>query len=216
MIPPLWLNQLVADYGYVAVAVSIAVESMGIPVPGETILILAAIYAAANSGLDIYLVATAAAIGAIVGDNLGYWLGSHYGYPLLQRYGRHIGLTAPRVRLGQYLFQRYGAFIVFFGRFVALLRILAAFLAGANHMDRRLFFIANAAGGIVWAIVFAYGGYYFGKAVFELHGSLAPVILGAAAVLFFGSGILLRRLVKRLKVLADLERPGPLSHPMRS
>ena len=209
MISPVWLNQLVADYGYFAVAVSIAIESMGIPVPGETILVLAAIYAATNSGLDIYLVATAAAIGAIVGDNLGYWLGSHYGDPLLQRYGRHIGVTEPRVRLGQYLFKRYGAAIVFFGRFIALLRILAAFLAGMNRMDRRLFLFANAAGGIIWAAVFAFGGYAFGKVVFEVHGKAGPILIGCAAAVFFGVGLWLRHYEQRWQALADLDRPGP-------
>ena len=201
------LKYAVAHYGYFAVALTIGLESMGLPLPGETILILAAMYAAAHADLNIYLVGIAAGFGAIIGDNMGYWLGHRFGYPLLCRYGGRVGMTAPRIRLGQYLFQRYGAAIVFLGRFVALLRILSAFLAGANHMPWRSFLIANATGGIVWAAIFTAGGYYFGKLVFQVHGTIGAIIFVAAAPVFFGTGLLLRRAESQWQVLADRALP---------
>src|SRR6266702_4082777 len=117
------LQQLVTAHGYWAVGLIVGLESMGIPLPGETILVLAAIYAAADPTLNIWLVIAAAAVGSIIGDNLGYWIGKRYAYVLLVRYGRHIGMSAPRIKLGQYLFREHGGLVVFLGRFVALLRI---------------------------------------------------------------------------------------------
>src|ERR1700730_7965788 len=145
------LDQLIATYGYLAVTVGVGLESMGLPLPGETILVLAAMYAASHADLNIWLVGVAAVAGAIMGDNFGYWLGLNYGYPLLRRFGRHVGLPDRRIKVGQYLFLRFGNKVVFLGRFVALLRMLAAFLAGVNRMRWSAFLVANALGGILWA-----------------------------------------------------------------
>ncbi len=120
------LTGLLAHYGYLAVVVLIAVESMGIPLPGETMLITAAIYAGSTHRLNIGLVILAAVAGAVLGDNLGYFIGREGGFRLLRRYGHRVGITDARLRLGQYLFRSYGAQVVFFGRFVAILRALAA------------------------------------------------------------------------------------------
>jgi membrane protein DedA with SNARE-associated domain len=147
---------------------------MGLPLPGETILVLAAIYAATESSFNVGVVIAVAAFGAIVGDNAGYWLGLRYGYALLLRYGKRIGMFEARIKLGQYLFLKHGAKVVFLGRFVALLRMLAAFLAGVNRMPWRAFLVANACGGIIWAAVFGIGGYFFGKLLLQLHHALAP------------------------------------------
>jgi membrane protein DedA with SNARE-associated domain len=152
-----------------------------------------------------------AACGAIIGDNIGYWLGSRYGYALLLRYGERIGMLEPRIKLGQYLFLRHGAKVVFLGRFVALLRILAAFLAGLNRMPRRAFLIANAAGGVIWAVAFGGGGFIFGKALLQLHHALAPVVFALALAGFFGCGYLIRRYEDRLTELAERALPGPLA-----
>ena len=204
------LEYVLATYGYTAVAVVIGAESMGIPVPGETVLVLAAIYAAGHADVNIWFVFAAAAIGAIVGDNAGYWLGQRFGYPLLRRLGHRFGMTDGRIKLGQYLFLRHGTLVVFLGRFVGLLRILAAFLAGVNRMRWPLFLVANAAGGIVWAMIFSFGGFYFGKRVFEMQGMLGPIILGAALCAFFGAGLLIWHFEKRLIKKAEEELPGPL------
>src|SRR5215831_21156681 len=114
------LGPLIAQYGYAAVGIVVGLESMGVPLPGETMLVLAAVYAGTHSDLHIFGVIGAAALGAILGDNVGYWLGREFGYPLLLRYGRHVGLTEVRIKLGQYLFLRHGGKVVFFGRFVAV------------------------------------------------------------------------------------------------
>ena len=120
------LTHLLASYGYLAVLLFVAIESTGIPFPGETILLVAAIAAGTSHQLSIALVIVAAASGAILGDNLGFWVGREGGYRLLRRYGRYIHLEERRLKLGQYLFLKHGGKVVFFGRFVAVLRAWAA------------------------------------------------------------------------------------------
>ena len=154
-----WLDgasaqHLVGQYGYGAIFVIVMLESAGIPMPGETILVSAAVYAGTRHALDIRWVIAAAAGGAILGDNMGFWVGREFGEPLLDKWGHFIGLDARKRLLGRYLFARYGGLIVFFGRFVALLRAFAALLAGANGLAPWRFFVFNAAGGIVWATTF--------------------------------------------------------------
>src|SRR5256886_11489333 len=112
-------------------------------------LVTAAIYAGTTGRLSIFWVIVASAAGAILGDNIGYVIGRTGGYRLVKRYGRYIRLEENRLRLGQYLFQKHGSKVVFFGRFISVLRIFAAFLAGVNQMHWRRFLIFNAAGGIV-------------------------------------------------------------------
>src|ERR1043166_6761117 len=160
------LGPLISHYGYAAVGRVVGLESMGIPLPGETMLVLSAIYAATHSDLHIAGVIAAAAIGAILGDNVGYWLGRELGYPLLQRYGRYVGFSETRIKLWQYLFLRHGGKVVFFGRFVAVLRVLAAFLAGASPREGKSFLIANATGGVLWSLVYGLGAYLFGATLF--------------------------------------------------
>jgi membrane protein DedA with SNARE-associated domain len=204
------LQQLVSTHGYWFVALIVGLESVGLPLPGETALVLAAIYAASDPSFNIWVLIAVTAFGAIVGDNIGYWLGSRHGYALLLRYGDRIGMFEARIKLGQYLFLKHGAKVVFLGRFVALLRIVAAFLAGVNRMPWRAFLIANASGGIIWAAVFGIGGYFFGKLLLQLHHALAPIVFALALAAFFGCGYLIRRYEDRLTVLAERALPGPL------
>lgn len=170
------VNAVLQTWGYWAVFVVVGLESAGMPLPGETILIGAAIYAHVNHGLSIELVVLAAAVGAIVGDNIGYWIGRSYGVKLLARYGGRFGLGPEKLRLGQYLFLRWGGWVVFFGRFVTLLRILAAVLAGANRLDPLRFMVFNATGGVLWAAVFGYGAYFLMGEFQRLQGRLASVL----------------------------------------
>jgi membrane protein DedA with SNARE-associated domain len=160
-------------------------ESTGIPMPGETILISAAALAGTKHALDIRGVIAAAAGGAIVGDNIGFWVGREFGEPLLEKWGYLVGLDARKRLLGRYLFARYGGSIVFFGRFVALLRAFAAVLAGANNLAPWRFFVFNALGGIVWATVFGLGGYLLGAGIRRIAGPVgwAMLISALAAVL---------------------------------
>ena len=133
------LQHVVATYGYLAVFVIVALESAGIPMPGETVLVTAAIFAASGT-LKIYWVIGAAAAGAIIGDNCGYWIGRELGFPLIYRFGHYIRLDEKRLKVGQYLFLKHGGKIIFFGRFVAVLRAFAAFLAGVNRYNWEEFF----------------------------------------------------------------------------
>jgi membrane protein DedA with SNARE-associated domain len=204
------LQELLSTHGYWSIALIVGLESMGIPLPGETILVLAAIYAAADPTLNIWLVIAAAAAGSIIGDNLGYWIGYRYAFQLLVRYGRYIGMSSARIKVGQYLFHEYGGKAVFFGRFVALLRILAAFLAGLNRMPWRSFLLANATGAVLWATTFGLGGYYFGRLLFQLHSALAALLFAIGLTAFFGIGYLARRYEHRLILAAERALPGPL------
>ncbi len=208
------LPALVATYGYWFVGGIVALESMGIPLPGETTLVIAAIYAGTTHGLDIAPVVAAAAAGAIVGDNAGFWLGRHIGFPLALKYGRYLRLTESRLKLGQYLFLRHGGKVVFFGRFVALLRILAAFLAGANRMPFPKFLVFNAGGGIVWAAAFGFGAYLLGDGAHRLLGPLGIVALGLALAFMAAAGLFVRRHEARLLIEAARALPEPLGAPL--
>src|SRR6266853_2280595 len=148
------LTHLLTTYGYWAVLLFVAIESIGIPFPGETMLLVAAIYAGMTHLLSIPLVIVAAASGAILGDNLGFWIGREGGYHLLRRYGRFVRLDQRKLKLGLYLFLKHGGKVVFFGRFVTVLRAWAAFLAGTNRMRWPRFLLFNAAGAIVWATLY--------------------------------------------------------------
>ena len=196
---------LIMKYGSLAVAGVVCLESMGLPLPGEAILIAAAVYAGKTGHLNIYEVIAAASIGAIVGDNFGYWIGREIGFRLLVRYGCYVGLSEPRIKVGQYLFQRHGGKIVFFGRFVALLRVLAAVLAGVNRMSWLRFFIANAAGAVVWATVFGLGAYKVGEAIERLT---KPATLALALIAW---ALFLHGHREDLEAEAEHALPGPLT-----
>ena len=204
------LTHLLNTYGYWAVLLFVGVESTGIPFPGETMLLIAAIYAGTTPHLAIPLVIAAAATGAILGDNLGFWVGREGGYRLLRRYGRYVRLEERRLKLGHYLSRQHGGKVVFFGRFVAVLRAWAAFLAGTNRMPWGRFLIFNAAGGIVWAAVYGVGGYLLGDNAHRLTGIVGVVAVALAAVAIIGFVIYVRRNEHRLEDEAERAMPGPL------
>src|SRR5436305_10564588 len=204
------LAHLLATYGYWAVAVFVAIESTGIPFPGETMLLVAAIYAGTTHHLFIPFVILAAACGAIVGDNLGFWVGREGGYRLLRRYGRFIHLDERKLKLGQYLFLKHGGKVVFFGRFIAVLRAWAAFLAGTNRMRWPPFLLFNALGGIVWATLYGLGGYLLGNNVHRLAGPVGTTTLVLALLLILAGIILLRRNEQQLEEKAERALPGPI------
>jgi membrane protein DedA with SNARE-associated domain len=199
-------------YGYFAVFVIVGIESAGVPLPGETILVAAAILAGQGK-LHLWGVIGAAAAGAILGDNCGYWIGRELGFPIVYRYGRLIRLDERRLKLGQYLFLKQGGKIVFFGRFVAILRTWAAFLAGVNHFNWERFFLFNASGGVVWASIFGAGGYALGRA-FEVYARPVGIaVLVAAVAGFLISGWFVRRHEEQLEEEAERTFPGPLVAP---
>jgi len=182
------LTQLIAVHGYTLVAVIVGMESMGLPLPGETTLVTAAIYAGTTHQLSIASIMAAAIAGAIVGDNVGYAVGRRWGYRLLVRYSRLLRLNPRRITLGQFLFARHGGKVVFFGRFIALLRALAAVLAGINQMSWRRFLFFNASGAVVWVTSYGLAGYVLGAQIERVRGPLAIVgviVAIAATVAFF-------------------------------
>lgn len=204
------LTHLLATYGYWIVLLFVAIESIGIPFPGETMLLAAAIYAGTTHHLQIPLVIAAAAAGAILGDNIGFWVGREGGYRLLRRFGHYIRLDERKLKLGQYLFMRHGGKVVFFGRFVAVLRAWAAFLAGTNRMPWSRFLFFNAAGGILWATIFGLGGYILGDNVHHFAGPFGTVAAVLAAIIIVVSLIFLRRNQQRLETEAERALPGSL------
>lgn len=204
------LQYLIATYGYWAVGGIVGLESLGLPLPGETALVLAALYAGSHHELSILGIIISAATGAILGDNVGYWLGPEFGYRFLRRYGGYVGLSDIRIKLGQYLFLRHGTKVVFLGRFVAVLRVLAAFLAGANQMDWRRFLFANAAGGIIWACIFGLGAYTFGNALTQVSTPLVTGLLIIAAIIIIGAAWFVRAHEVELEAEAERALPGPL------
>lgn len=175
------LNAWLESYGYLVVFVLVMLESIGVPVPGETALIAAALYAGSTHKLDIWWVIAAAAAGAIVGDNIGYSIGRYGGARLLLRYGHRIGMHEGRIKIGIWLFRRHGGKVVFWGRFVSILRTWAAFLAGTNKMPWPRFLFFNAAGGIVWATLYGLLYYFFGSVLSELSTAI-NVALGAVGL----------------------------------
>ena len=158
-----FFSQLITQYGYWTVAALVCIESFGIPVPGETALIMASAYAATTAKMNIWLVVLSATGGAVLGDNIGFWLGQQFGYWLLIRYGHYVGLSELRIKVGQYLFLRHGQRVVFVSRFLPLMREISAFLAGANQMKWKPFLTANAAGALFWAFLYGFGAYGLGK-----------------------------------------------------
>lgn len=176
------LVAILSSLGYFSIFLLIALESLGLPLPGETVLVGAAIYAGQTHQLNIVIIVLAAASGGGLGGVIGFWLGRIFGPKLTKKYGPYIGLTSRRIILGEYLFKKWGGWIIFFGRFVALLRVLAAILAGLNNFDPVRFVIFNAAGALLWSIIFGCGGYFFGSAIHQIAGPAGWVILAAVII----------------------------------
>jgi len=207
------IAHLVHDYGLVVVAGVIALESIGLPFPGETVLILASILAGSHHDLNIFAVVLSAAAGAVVGQMIGYVIGREFGYWLLLRYGSYLRITESRIKLGEYLFLRHGTKIIFIGRFVPLLRSLAGILAGANRMPWRGFLLANIVGALVWASFFGFAAFFLGRQVERLAGPIV-IVIGIAAVIVIVLGAnFVRRHEAQLAEEAERALPGPLKWP---
>jgi membrane protein DedA with SNARE-associated domain len=191
---------------YLIVGVIIGLESLGIPLPGEIALVSAALLASRHT-LDINPVAVGAAatIGAVIGDTIGYSIGRRYGMGLFERLGRrfpkHFG--PGHVALAKRLFSRWGVWAVFFGRFIALLRIFAGPLAGALKMRYPHFLAANATGALCWAGGTTAVVYFLGLAAERWLSRFSWVALLVAVAVGIGATLLLRERTGRL--IADLE-----------
>ncbi len=205
------IDHLIQHYGYVAVFCFVAIESLGIPLPGETALITAGIYAGSTHRLSPWVIWVVASAAAIIGDNIGYLIGDKGGYRLVRRYGPKVHIDEAKLKVGRYAFDRQGGKVVFFGRFVSVLRTYAAFLAGTNKMRWRHFFVANAAGGILWAAIYTFGAYFAGNTLRKVSGTI-NIALGAVAVIVIVVVFLvIKRQTKRLEAVAEAAYPGPLT-----
>jgi membrane protein DedA with SNARE-associated domain len=191
---------------YLVVGAVIGIESLGIPLPGEIALVSAALLASRHT-LDINPVAVGAAatIGAVIGDTIGYSVGRKFGMSLFERLGnrfpKHFG--PGHVALAKHLFARWGVWAVFFGRFIALLRIFAGPLAGALKMRYRHFLAANASGGLLWAGGTTAVVYYAGLAAERWLSRFSWIALVVAVLIGIGMTLLLRERTSRL--IAELE-----------
>src|SRR5215467_8638880 len=207
------ISHLISSYGYLAVFLLVGAECLGIPLPGETALITASIYAGHTHRLSPWLIFAVAAAGAIIGDNIGYWIGDKGGYRLARRYGSKVRLDQRKLKTARYLFDLHGTKVVFFGRFVSILRTYAAFLAGTSQMRWRKFLPANAAGGIVWAGIYTLVSYLAGHWLEKASSTIAWILGGVAIVAIIAAWLLIRRQFNVLADRAEEAYPGPLDNP---
>ncbi len=166
--------------GYV-LPMLIGLESLGVPSPGETALVLAAVLASQGK-LNIVIVIAIASASAIIGDNIGYLLGRHFGRDVLEARGPFHERRAKVIAIGDRYFEKHGAKTVFIGRWIALIRFVTAWLAGINGMPLPTFFAWNAMGGITWAITYGLAGYYGGNAVAHVMERVGVVAAGGLVV----------------------------------
>jgi membrane protein DedA with SNARE-associated domain len=208
-----FVEHLIHAYGLLTVALIVGLECIGFPLPGETALLGAAIYAGTKHDLNIVAVILTAAAAAIVGRAIGYALGRVFGYWLLLRYGSYVRMTEARIKLGQYLFLRHGGKIVFIAQFVPVLRTFAGIFAGANMMPWRDFLFANVMGSIIWSLTYGYAAYALGRQFERLEG---PVVIFIAVITVAGfvlGGIFVNRHEAQLLAEAERAMPGQLKVP---
>jgi membrane protein DedA with SNARE-associated domain len=182
---------LSSKLGYLLPAI-IGLESMGIPSPGETALVTAAVLASQGT-LQIWLVILIGVSSAIIGDNIGYLLGRRFGRELIEAPGPFHARRMLLIRMGDRFFDKHGGKTVFLARWIALIRVAAAWLAGINKMPFKHFFLWNAFGGITWGVTFGLVGYFAGRAgahVLARLGVIGAIILGVMVV---AGLVLLRR-----------------------
>ena len=208
------LQDMLNLLGYPAVTLFIMIESAGIPFPGESMLLLASFYAAINHQLQLPIIIACAAAGAILGDNFGYIIGRTGGRAFIERFGKYLFLKPHHLAYAEQFFLKHGNKAVFFGRFIAILRIWAAFLAGVNHMRWRTFLIYNAAGGILWATLVGTFGYLAGS---FFHNNFSQIEQLARTVSWVGAGVIVAIVVlaliiyrirrkRRIRRMIDSER----------
>jgi membrane protein DedA with SNARE-associated domain len=180
------LRAYLARYGYGAVAGALLLENAGLPVPGETILLLASFMAYSERRLQLDFIIVVAISAATIGDNIGFAIGFYGGRPLLERYRQVLHVRSSAIEQGERLFRRYGAATIFFARFIAGLRIIAGPLAGVLRMPWRRFVIFNFLGAVVWVTVVASVGYLFGRHWEEL----SKIFRNANVITFLAAAIL--------------------------
>lgn len=190
-------HQLIA-HGLLLLFVLVAIESAGVPLPGETALVAASILAT-QGHYTLWEVILVAATAAIIGDNIGYWIGRLGGRALLERWEPVARYTRKALPPAERFFERHGSKTVFLGRFIAFLRVTAAWLAGISHMPWKSFLLWNAAGGIVWATLVAVISYEFGRAAGDAIGKYGLYGVAVVAVLALTTFVGIRLWRRRLE-----------------
>jgi membrane protein DedA with SNARE-associated domain len=196
------MDQMISSYSVWLVAVFIALESIGLPLPAEAALIAAAFFAARH-GLDIWPLITAGIVAAILGEIVGFWIGKRFGHQLLKRHGARLGLTEARIRIGQRLFVRYGGAFVFMARFLPFLRNMAAVLAGTNSMAQHSFYFASGTAAAIWIMCYGLAAYSFGEAFANLASPVAVLLGLAATFIVLTVPVLIVQYEKRLLARAE-------------
>jgi len=181
------LRSYLAEYGYWTVAAALLLENAGLPVPGETILLLASFLAYSEHKLHLPSIILVGIYAATVGDNIGFLIGFYGGRPLLERYRKTVHIQPATIARGEDMFRRHGTATIFAARFIAGLRVIAGPLAGVLHMPWRKFVAANLLGAALWVTVISGAGYIFGKHSEKLLSIVKDVnigvLLAAAAIL---------------------------------
>jgi len=157
------LRRLLGQYGYGAVAGALLLENAGLPVPGETVLLLASFLAFSEHRLQLPYIILVGIVAATVGDNIGFAIGVYGGRPLLERYRKTLRIRPTTIARGEDLFRRYGAATIFVARFITGMRVIAGPLAGVLRMDWRKFAIFNFLGALLWVTTISSIGFFFGK-----------------------------------------------------
>lgn len=204
------VTHLVLTYGYLAVFGLVTAEYVGVPVPGETALIVAAAYAGHTHRLSVWVIFVLAMVAAILGDYIGYLAGLKGGYRLLLRWGPVIRLDHAKIKVGWYVFDRHGGKVVFISRFVTVLRTYAAFLAGTNRMRLGRFSLFNVAGGVAWAAIYTFVSYSAGQLLARLSTVITIIGLAVAVGVVIAVTLVMRRGTARLSARAEAAFPGPL------
>jgi membrane protein DedA with SNARE-associated domain len=204
------MKELIQQYGPALVFVLVCLESIGLPVPGETVLVTAAIYAGTTHELNIAWIILGAIVGATLGSAIAFWVGQSYGYPLLLRYGPYVGLTESRIKIAQYVLRKRGVLVVLAARFVAVLRSMVGLVAGASRMPVADFMLANFGGAVAWPLLFGLIAFYLGEAVEKFARPVAIVVGIIAAAAIATTAIYLRRKERELAAAAERELPGQL------
>jgi membrane protein DedA with SNARE-associated domain len=202
---------MIQNDGLLLLFALLALENAGIPVPGEASLIAASIYAGSTAGIGLAPVIAIATAAIVVGGTVGYLIGRTLGSRLLAHYGRYIGLNEPRLKTGRYLFMRHGGKIVFFGRFVVLIRTALTLIAGANRMGLSHFLVVNTLGGFVWVVVVSSSAYLFGHTMRRIAGPAVFVVLIGTLIFLAALLLFFRHHEKELEARAEAALPGPLT-----
>jgi membrane protein DedA with SNARE-associated domain len=215
------IAHLIHSYGLLVVAAFIGLESMCIPLPGETALIVGSVIAGRTHELNIIAVIVTATAASLIGRMIGYVIGAQFGYWLLLRYGNYVRISEARIKLGQYLFLKHGGIIIVIAQFIPVLRAIVGILAGANRVPWRRFVLASTIGAGLWATAFGLGGYSFGRQFAKLakswwlfSGPSGWLLFGFAAVIvFFALASFVGRHEAQLAAKAERALPGPLRSP---